>query len=121
MASYNNFVIAGANVSMLNLMLQVFGSKIILMSLILVSFCCNSLDILPPKHIFTFRNLKKGVQEFHSIGKCFASVDTADVVVCKMYYINPFMPYGISHHYQLNESISNIRVVGKYVSNLFKF
>ena len=30
-----------------------------------ISFYCNNLDLLPPKHKFTFRNLKKGIQEFH--------------------------------------------------------
>ena len=35
--------------------------------------------------------------------------------------LNPFMPNVFSHHYQLDESISNLRVVGKYVSIPFKF
>ena len=26
------------------------------------------------------------------------------------YFLNPFMPNGISHHYQFDESISNMRV-----------
>ena len=26
---------------------------------------CNNLDLLPPKPKFTFRHLKKGIQEFH--------------------------------------------------------
>ena len=30
-----------------------------------ISFYCNILDLLPPKSKFTFRNLKKGIQEFH--------------------------------------------------------
>ena len=30
-----------------------------------ISFYCNNLDILPPKSKFTFRHLKKGIQEFH--------------------------------------------------------
>ena len=30
-----------------------------------ISFYCNNLDLLPPKPKFNFRNLKKGVQEFH--------------------------------------------------------
>ena len=30
-----------------------------------ISFYCNNLDLLPPKPKFTFRNLKKGVQEFN--------------------------------------------------------
>ena len=30
-----------------------------------ISFYCNILDRLPSKPKFTFRNLKKGVQEFH--------------------------------------------------------
>ena len=29
------------------------------------SFYCNNLDLLPPKPKFTFRHLKKGIQEFH--------------------------------------------------------
>ena len=30
-----------------------------------ISFYCNNLDLLPPKLKFTFRHLKKGIQEFH--------------------------------------------------------
>ena len=30
-----------------------------------IPFYYNYLDLLPPKPKFTFRNLKKGVQEFH--------------------------------------------------------
>ena len=30
-----------------------------------ISFCCNNLDLLPPKPKFTFRHLKKEIQEFH--------------------------------------------------------
>ena len=30
-----------------------------------ISFYCNNLDHLPPKPKFTFRHLKKGIQEFH--------------------------------------------------------
>ena len=30
-----------------------------------ISFYCNNLDLLSPKPKFTFRNLMKGVQEFH--------------------------------------------------------
>ena len=29
------------------------------------SFYCNSLDLLPPKPKFTFKHLKKWIQEFH--------------------------------------------------------
>ena len=34
---------------------------------------------------------------------------------------NPFMPNGISHRYQLEQSISVLRDVGWYFSFLFKF
>ena len=30
-----------------------------------ISFNCNNLDFLPPRSKFTFRHLKKGIQEFH--------------------------------------------------------
>ena len=30
-----------------------------------LSFYCNNLDLLPPKPKFTFRHLKRGIQEFH--------------------------------------------------------
>ena len=33
-------------------------------------------------------------------------------VAKNIFFVNPFMPNGISHHYQLDESFSNIRVVG---------
>ena len=35
--------------------------------------------------------------------------------------VYPFMPNGITYPYQLDESISNFRVVGWYFSFLFKF
>ena len=31
----------------------------------IISFYCINLDLLPPKPKFTFRHLKKGIQEFH--------------------------------------------------------
>ena len=30
-----------------------------------ISFYCNNLELLPPKRTFTFRHLKKGIQENH--------------------------------------------------------
>ena len=30
-----------------------------------ISFYCNNLDLLPPKPKYTFRHLRKGIQEFH--------------------------------------------------------
>ena len=30
-----------------------------------ISLYCNNLGLLPPKPKFTFRHLKKGIQEFH--------------------------------------------------------
>ena len=30
-----------------------------------ISFYCNNLNLLPPKPKFTFRHLKKRIQEFH--------------------------------------------------------
>ena len=30
-----------------------------------ISFYCNNLDLLPPKPKFTFRHVKKRIQEFH--------------------------------------------------------
>ena len=35
--------------------------------------------------------------------------------------VNPFKPNGISHCYQLDQSISFLRVFGLYFSFLFKF
>ena len=35
--------------------------------------------------------------------------------------VNPFMPNGISHHYDLDEPISNCRAVELYFSFLMKF
>ena len=32
-----------------------------------VSFYCNNLDLLPPKPKFTFRHMKKVIQEFHRL------------------------------------------------------
>ena len=34
--------------------------------------------------------------------------------------INPFMPYKISHHYQLDHSISVLRVAGSYFLHLIQ-
>ena len=39
----------------------------------------------------------------------------------KKIMFNPFKPNGISHSYQLDQSISVFRVVGWYFSFLFKF
>ena len=55
-----------------------------------ILFYCNNLDLLPPKPKFTFRHLKKGIQEFHR-RFVLASADKAAnnvVVVWKRYYIN---------------------------------
>ena len=52
---YKNFVIAGVN-EKLNIFKIIDGR---------ISFHCNNLDLLPPKPKFTFRHLKKGIQEFH--------------------------------------------------------
>ena len=41
-----------------------------------ISFYSNNLDLLPPKPKFTFRHLKKGIQEFHRMF-VLASADTA--------------------------------------------
>ena len=30
-----------------------------------ISFYCNNLELLPPKPKFTFKHLKRGIQEFH--------------------------------------------------------
>ena len=54
------------------------------------SFYCNNLDLLPPKPKFTFRHLKKGVQEFHR-RFVLASADKAANNMCvrlKRYYIH---------------------------------
>ena len=45
-----------------------------------ISFYCNNLDILPLKPKFTFRDLKKGVQEFHR-RFVLAPVDEAAITV----------------------------------------
>ena len=58
---------------------------------------------------------KNTVSEFLSAKGSFSSID---VITCtcskkkKNFLVNPFMPNGISHHYQLDESFSNIRFVG---------
>ena len=55
-----------------------------------ISFNCNNLDLLPPKPKFTFRHLKKGIQEFHR-RFVLAPADKAAnnvVVVWKGYFIN---------------------------------
>ena len=58
-APYKNFVIAGVNVSILSPMniFKIIDGRI--------SFYCNNLDLLQPKPKFTFRHLKKGIQDFH--------------------------------------------------------
>ena len=48
-----------------------------------------------------------------------------DYIILRLYLsfitVNPFMPNVYSHPYQLDESISNFRVVGWYFSFLFEF
>ena len=55
-----------------------------------VSFYCNNLDLLPPKQKFTFRHVKKGIQEFHRRFVLVSEDKAANnvVVVWKRYYIN---------------------------------
>ena len=87
---YKNFVIDGVRESMLNLVvLNTLKLNIFNITDSRISVYSNNFDLLPPKHKSTFRNLKKGVQEFH---KKFAltSADKAAsnvVVVWKMYYM----------------------------------
>ena len=40
---------------------------------------------------------------------CYSKTELSKTDVC---LINPYKPNGISHSYQLDESISNLRVVG---------
>ena len=47
--------------------------------------------------------------------------DSIHVYTWKACIINPFMPNGIFHCYELDESISNFRVVGWYFSLLSNF
>ena len=63
---YKNSLIAGVNESMLSLM-PLISWKLNIFKIIdgRISFYCNNLDLLPPKHKFTFKYLKKGIQEFH--------------------------------------------------------
>ena len=63
---YKNFVIAGVNESMLSL-IALNSWKLNIFKIIdgRISFYCNNLELLPPKPKFTFRHLKKGIQEFH--------------------------------------------------------
>ena len=42
-------------------------------------------------------------------------------VSSSFFEVNPFMPNGISHSYQLDQLISVLRIVGLYLSFLFKF
>ena len=44
-------------------------------------FNWNNIDLLPPKPRFTFRNLKKGVQEFHRMF-VLATTDNAALQCC---------------------------------------
>ena len=55
-----------------------------------VSFYCNNLDLLPPKPKFTFRHLKKGIQELNRRFVLVPADKAANnvVVVWKRYYIN---------------------------------
>ena len=61
---YKNFVIHRTSKSILNLMLLILGFFLKIVDR-RVSYYCNNLGLLLPKLKFTFRNLKKGVQEFH--------------------------------------------------------
>ena len=58
---YKNFVIQHVESDALNSwrlnIFKIIDSRI--------SFYCNNLELLPPKPKFTFRHLKKGIQEFH--------------------------------------------------------
>ena len=43
------------------------------------------------------------------------------MLLCPYYFVNPFIPNGMSHIYKMDESISNLMVVGKKTSILFQF
>ena len=58
-------------------------------------------------------NLMKYHTLFFSKIKISQNVLSAEVVIGPL-RVNPFMPYEISRPYQLDESISNFRVVGCY-------
>ena len=58
------------------------------------------------------------------IQQCFISNSYYSIKQVGLFYhmfINPFKPNGISHYYQLDQSISVLRVDGLYFSFLFKF
>ena len=44
-----------------------------------------------------------------------------DTIYLSLLHLNPFKPNEISHNYQMEHSISILRVVGWYMSFLFKF
>ena len=64
---YKNFVITGVNESTLSFMPSLKSWKLNIFKIIdgRISFYSNNLDLLPPKPKFTFRHVKKGIQEFH--------------------------------------------------------
>ena len=55
-----------------------------------ISFYCNNLDLLSPKPKFTFRHVKKEIQEFHRRFVLALADKAANnvVVVWKRYYLN---------------------------------
>ena len=58
-------------------------------------------------------------QELHSLFLVLAIISLGKSQMVAL--LNPFIPNVFSHHYQLDESISNFRVVGWYFSFLYNF
>ena len=56
---------------------------------------------------YVVKDIKKFITELASL-------------LCQVKTINPFKPKGFFYHYQMNQSISVLRVVGWYFSFLFK-
>ena len=55
-----------------------------------------------------------------NIGPSFVSLNCKENLI-SLKRVNPFMPNGISYLYQLYQSISILRDVGRYLSFSFKF
>ena len=52
-----------------------------------ISFYCNNLDLLPPIPKYTFRNLKKGIQEFHMAAKFGVFIDEDQTKLPTLYWL----------------------------------
>ena len=80
----------------------------------------NEMILLSTQNMFKLMGKRKPDLDLcHNI--CFTGEIRKRVILIPQALVNPFKPNGISHYYQLDQSISVLRVVGRYFIFLLEF